>query len=143
MQKKFNVLYMKQLIAVIFWVYLDTTYFAENWKHCSKIIFKYVNSAVGSIFNGKVVEKWSLWVPWTVNGIHWCALYTKKKSKITAQKKEKRENIDVGSAKRASQMHFLYVMMHHIIVWSSIKTNENIPYYSMITHQDQWGCTIK
>ena len=23
----------------------------ENWKHCSKIIFKYVNSIVGPIFN--------------------------------------------------------------------------------------------
>ena len=25
-------------------VCLDTTYFAENWKHCSKIIFKCVNN---------------------------------------------------------------------------------------------------
>ena len=31
----------------------DTAYFAktENRKHCSKIIFKCVNSAVGPIFN--------------------------------------------------------------------------------------------
>ena len=28
-----------------------------NWKHCSKIIFKYVNSIVGPIFNEKVVKK--------------------------------------------------------------------------------------
>ena len=34
----------------------------ENWKHCSKIIFKCVNNAVGPIFNEKVVEKWYLWV---------------------------------------------------------------------------------
>ena len=34
--------------------------FCWNWKHCSKIIFKYVNSAVGPIFNEKVAEKWSL-----------------------------------------------------------------------------------
>jgi len=26
-------------------------------KHCSKIIFKYVNNTVGPIFNEKVVEK--------------------------------------------------------------------------------------
>ena len=26
-------------------------------KHCSKIVFKYVNSTVGSIFNEKIVEK--------------------------------------------------------------------------------------
>ena len=34
----------------------------ENEKHCSKIIFKCVNSIVGPIFNEKVVEKWNLWV---------------------------------------------------------------------------------
>ena len=32
------------------------------WNHCSKIIFKYVNSTVGPIFNEKVTEKWNLWV---------------------------------------------------------------------------------
>ena len=46
------------------WVCLDRTYFAEteNWKHCSKIIFKCVNSAVGPIFNEKMDKKWNLWV---------------------------------------------------------------------------------
>ena len=34
----------------------------ENWKHCSKIIFKCVNSAVWLIFNEKVAEKWNLWI---------------------------------------------------------------------------------
>ena len=34
----------------------------ENWKHCSKIIFKCVNSTVGPIFNEKVDKKWNLWV---------------------------------------------------------------------------------
>ena len=33
-----------------------------NWKHCSKIIFKCMNSIVGPIFNEKVAEKWNLWV---------------------------------------------------------------------------------
>ena len=28
----------------------------ENWKHCSKIIFKYLNSAVGPSFNLKFAE---------------------------------------------------------------------------------------
>ena len=41
--------------------------FGYNWKlktekHCSKIIFKYVNSTVGPIFNEKIAEKWNLWV---------------------------------------------------------------------------------
>ena len=34
----------------------------KNWKYCSKIIFKCVNSTVGPIFNEKVVKKWNLWV---------------------------------------------------------------------------------
>ena len=42
----------------------------ENWKHCSKIIFKCANSAVRPIFNESFVEKRSLWVPCTVHRIH-------------------------------------------------------------------------
>ena len=49
---------------------LDRIYFTENlklknenWKYCSKIIFKCVNNTVGPIFNEKVDKKWSLWVP--------------------------------------------------------------------------------
>ena len=80
----------------------------ENWKHCSKIIFKCVNSVVGLIFNKKVVEKWCLWGSWTVNRTHWCTLhrlfcceqYTSwwkvyseqvEKSKTTAGKKKKKK----------------------------------------------------
>ena len=32
------------------------------WNHCSKIIFKCINSTVGPIFNEKVAKKWNLWV---------------------------------------------------------------------------------
>ena len=35
----------------------------ENWKNCSKIIFKYINSVMGPIFNKKITEKWCLWGP--------------------------------------------------------------------------------
>ena len=38
-------------------VCLDTAYFAKNQKHCSKIIFKCVNSVVGSIFNESFGKK--------------------------------------------------------------------------------------
>ena len=31
-------------------------------KYCSKIIFKYVNSIMGPIFNEKIAKKWNLWV---------------------------------------------------------------------------------
>ena len=40
-----------------FRVYLNTTYFAENWKYCNKIIFKCVNSSMRSIFNESFAEK--------------------------------------------------------------------------------------
>ena len=69
---------------LIFRVCLDRTYFAENWKNCSKIIFKCVNSAVRHIFNEKVDEKWSLWVPWIVHGTHWCGWKWVKKSNSAA-----------------------------------------------------------
>ena len=50
----------------------------ETEKYCSKIIFKCVNSTVGSIFNEKIAEKWNLWVhkQCTV-----CTDWLKKKSK--------------------------------------------------------------
>ena len=40
-------------------VHLDKTYLTEteNWKHYSKIIFKYMNSTVRLIFNKKVIKK--------------------------------------------------------------------------------------
>ena len=51
-------------------VYLDITYSAENenWKHCSKIIFKCVNSTVGPIFNEKNGWKVEFVGPWTMYG---------------------------------------------------------------------------
>ena len=52
----------------------------ENWKHCSKIIFKCVNSTVGLIFNEKLAEKWNLWVREQCI----CALFTVKKSTFAA-----------------------------------------------------------
>ena len=59
-----------QLYEIIM-VCLNTTYFTENWKYCSKIIFKCVKSAVRPIFNENFVKKRGFWVPWTVHGTHW------------------------------------------------------------------------
>ena len=39
------------LLRVALGVRLDTAYFAENWKHYNKIIFKCINSVIGPIFN--------------------------------------------------------------------------------------------
>ena len=46
------------------------------WNYCSKIIFKCVNSIVGSIFNEKIDKKWNLWVRKQCTD----ALFTEKKS---------------------------------------------------------------
>ena len=66
------------------------TYFAEteNWKHCSKIIFKCVNSIVGSIFNEKVDKKWSLWDSWTV---YLCTVHKRLVNSCGWRKKKKKE----------------------------------------------------
>ena len=39
-----------------------------------------MNSTVRPIFNEKVVEKWDLWIPWTVHETHYYA----EKSNIAA-----------------------------------------------------------
>ena len=52
-----------KLVNLLHRVCLDRTYFAENWKHCSKIILKCVNSIMRPIFSKKVTEKRGLWVP--------------------------------------------------------------------------------
>ena len=61
---------------------LDTAYFVEKWKHCSKIIFKYVNSVVRPIFNESFVEKRGLWVLWIVHGTHWNSVNALLKKKV-------------------------------------------------------------
>ena len=49
--------------------YLDMVYLVEYWKYCNKIIFKYINSTVGPIFNEIFFEKWGLWwVLWIMHG---------------------------------------------------------------------------
>ena len=67
-------------------VRLDTVYFCWNWKHCSEIIFKCVNSAVGPIFNEKVVEKYNLWESWIVH----CLQLTCQQLRAEPKKKEEK-----------------------------------------------------
>ena len=77
-------------IACTLRVCLDRTYFAEteNWKHCNKIIFKCVNSAVEPIFNEKVDKKWSLWDPWTV---HKCTVHRRTGQPLRLKRKKKKK----------------------------------------------------
>ena len=84
-----RVMSWRTLQLTYFWswwlrVCLDRTYFAEieNWKHCSKIVFKCVNSAVGPIFNEKIDKKWNLWVRVHEQCIY--ALFTENWSKVAA-----------------------------------------------------------
>ena len=74
--------------------------FAENkiwnWKHCSEIIFKYVNSTVGPIFNKKVAEKCNFWdreqctdALFTVDKVNYCG-WTKKKKKTQFWKRRRK-----------------------------------------------------
>ena len=72
-----------------------------NWKHCSKIIFKCVNSAVRSIFNKKIAEKGNLWdrkqcmnALFTVDKVNYCGLNQKKRKK--KKRKMQLQNVDAG-----------------------------------------------
>ena len=69
-------------------VCLDWAYFCWNWKYCSEIIFKCVNSVVGPIFNKNVVKKCNLWdrkqytyALFTVDKVNYCGLEKKKEKK--------------------------------------------------------------
>ena len=76
-----------------------------------------MNSIVRPIFNEKVVEKWKLWVPWTVHGTHWCAEnYWKVKifgycsctvtlSPITCAKKKENADAESAESKQAQIYH--------------------------------------
>ena len=78
------------VLAGIYRVCLDRTYFVEteNWKHCSKIIFKYVNSIMRPIFNEKIDKKWSLWDLWIV---HLCTVHKRPVNSCGWRKKKKKE----------------------------------------------------
>ena len=84
-------------------VCLNIVYFAKNWKYCSKIIFKYVNSAVRPIFNENFDEKRDLW---TVHGIHWKnrivveMRVSKKKKNWKMQTLEQIISIQIGTSTR-------------------------------------------
>ena len=71
-----------------FRVCLDCAYFCWNWKHCSEIIFKCVNSAVGPIFNKKLLKSV---ICRTVNSAHMhCSQLTKSTIAGWTKKKEKK-----------------------------------------------------
>ena len=79
----------------------------ENWKHCSKIIFKCVNSIVGPIFNEKVDKKWSLWVhEQCISAPFIVEKSTKSALKKKNLKTRKVENVNVDVLSKLHLSHF-------------------------------------
>ena len=104
---------------------------AENWKlklktekHCSKIIFKCVNSTVGPIFNEKIDKKMKFVGPWTMHGctVHeklvkccgYCSWTVAACEGENAWKKKKRNKTQLGNADLESK-HTLYIYGKNII----------------------------
>ena len=103
---------------------MDRTYFAEteNWKHCSKISFKCVNSIVGPIFNEKVDKKWSLWDSWTV---HKCTVHRRMGQPLRLKRKKKKKNwgnADVAliSAIQTSTKYLSYYSLATLLKFSHL-----------------------
>ena len=75
----FVLLYMVMILLGSVWIeFILLKLKTENWKHCSKIIFKCVNSTLRPIFNEKFNKKWNLWVRKQCTD----ALFTKDGSKV-------------------------------------------------------------
>ena len=97
------------------WVCLDWAYFCWNWKHCSEIIFKCVNSAMRPIFNKKVVENCNLWDLWTV---HVCTVHSWQNQLLRAEPKKKkkrktqRRNADASFIAIQTGTIYLYVWFY-------------------------------
>ena len=106
-------------------VYLNTAYFAKNWKYCNKIIFKCVNSAIGPIFNEICDEKRGLWVLWTVHETHrTCISFVETRfSKKKWKKKSKTQTQD------GAFLHYpnAQLLCPFIIIWkeNDVFSSEN------------------
>ena len=117
-----NILFTKDQGCVwIELIFVET----ENWKHCSKIIFKCVNSIVGPIFNEKVTEKWNLWVRkqyimccdwpkkiWKVKVCDYCLLNINSKCWL--------------SAMNSARMHYSRTHKLHFSVTFSLKMGPTV-----------------
>ena len=89
---------------------LDTIYFAENWKHCSKIIFKYVNSVVWPIFNEIFGEKE------ICGSREQCTRPTGKDRNTFLKKKKKSQNADVETQTQYPNGYLAYFLPAYFII---------------------------
>ena len=93
--KVWNVTYPSHWLRGSVWIQLI---FAKNWKHCSKIIFKYVNSVLGPFLMKKLLKSGVCGTYEQCTG----ALFMGEYVKSWGQKKKKRktrnsENAEVRS----------------------------------------------
>ena len=83
-------------------VCLDWAYFYWNWKHCSEIIFKCVNSVVRPIFNKKIVKKCNLW---DLKGTQtWVSLQTKRSHRVFCPNPTQAESVSPPLLTRKSSI---------------------------------------
>ena len=62
----------------------------ENWKHCSKIIFKCVNSIVGPIFNIFLIREQCMHSVWTVYTLFITVKIVSQSQQMREKKKEQK-----------------------------------------------------
>ena len=111
----------------------------ENWKYCSKIIFKCVNSTVGPIFNEKIDKKWNLWVREQCINV----LFMEDRSKVAATvhvpyinsttcwgkgvKKKKKKKGKRRNLKRSKRGSKLCLITKNFFFWGRRTKNFNEP----------------
>ena len=102
------------------------------WNHCSKIIFKCVNSTVRPIFNEKVAKKWNLWIhkQYMIHCLlqksqHLRLLFIKQYINSNhiltkrVKKKKKKQTTDVGSKRRSK----------HTLILADVNANMHDQHY--------------
>ena len=96
-----------------------------NWKHCSKIIFKCVNSVVGLIFNEKFAKKWILWIREQCTN----ALFIMEKSTSAGWTKKKKKS--VGQKRRHNKQ--LNPNTPYKISWIQTLPTQSVYFSSLVT----------
>ena len=112
----------------------------ENWKHCSKIIFKCVKSTVKPIFN--IFNTWTVLIQY-INGItpvqgNFCLytvnlLFMRKKKKKRRKREMKMWTLIPTETKRSLTHHFLKEIQAKNAA-NKILSNHNKPHFQFGLH---------
>ena len=114
----YRVIIHMEMFWVVYLVCVWISFIVENWKYCSKIIFKCVTSAVWPIFNESFAETRDLWVSWTMHKTHW------KNIKITEMHFSKKKK----KCRRSSFQHY---------------SNRYLETYSQLSVEEYLGVVVK